>query len=40
MAFLVLGSKFQSRLDWFEGATDVLLQKDHYCFSLQHLEYN
>lgn len=28
MAYLVLGSIFQSHLDWFEGATDVFLQKE------------
>lgn len=40
MARLVLGSKFQSNLDWFEGATDVFFQKECYCFSVQHLEDN
>lgn len=28
MAYLVLGSIFQSHLDWFEGGTDVFLQKE------------
>lgn len=28
MAYLVLDSIFQSHLDWFEGATDVFLQKE------------
>lgn len=40
MACLVLGSKLQSHLDWFEGATDVFLQKECCCFSVQHLEDN
>lgn len=40
MAYLVLDNKFQSHLDWFEGATDALFQKDCYCFSVQHLEDN
>lgn len=33
MAYLVLGSKFQSHLDWFEGATDVFLQRVLQLFS-------